>query len=72
MLVPAALPFPDIDPSRALRVIEQRYPATQCSPAQRAVLAALRAAVEARDFDSGLDRAQGLFDELVSDRTIEP
>lgn len=65
-------PFPDADPSRALRSIGERYPAAQCSPAQRALLAALRAAVEAPDFDSGLDRAQGLFDELGSDRATEP
>ena len=63
-------PFPDIDPSRALREIELRYPAAQCSPAQRALLAALRAAVDSRDFQCGLDRAQALFDELVSDRAI--
>ena len=61
-------PFPDSDPSLALRAVERRYPEEQRTAAQQALLAALRAAVEAREFQSGLDRAQALFDELVSGR----
>lgn len=58
-------PFPDADPRAALDEVAARYDRNELSPAQRALLAALRAAVEARDFQAGLDRAQVLFDELV-------
>ena len=57
--------FPEADPLAALRRVEDRYTGRELSPAQRALLAALRAAVEATDFQAGLDRAQVLFDELV-------
>lgn len=57
-------PFPDADPRAALRaVIGRRAPAH--SAAQHALIAALQAAVDAPDFQTGLDRAQVLFDELV-------
>jgi enoyl-CoA hydratase len=58
-------PFPDVDPIAALDSVERRYPGTERTPAQRALLAAMRAAVTASDFDAGLERAQELFDELV-------
>lgn len=61
-------PWPDPDPARALRAVLQRYPVDACTPAQRAVLQALRAAVEAPDFQSGLDRAQQIFDEHGGNR----
>lgn len=59
-------PFPDPDPRAALTGIAARYPVEQRSPAQQALLAALRGAVEAPDFQAGLERAQVLFDELVN------
>ena len=58
-------PFPDQDPLAALRAVEARYPEANRSPAQCALLAALHAAVEAPDFQAGLDRSQVLFDGLV-------
>jgi enoyl-CoA hydratase len=58
-------PFPDRDPRTALQEVLLRYPHENCSPAQQAVLSALRAAVESEDFQSGLDRAQVFFDGLV-------
>jgi 3-hydroxyacyl-CoA dehydrogenase len=59
-------PFPDADPHGALLALDESWPCDQRSAAQRALIAALHAAVEASDFQSGLDRAQQLFDELVS------
>jgi enoyl-CoA hydratase len=59
-------PFPDHEPTGALREVFAQHPQENCSASQRAVLAALQAAVESEDFQAGLDRAQELFDELVS------
>ena len=59
-------PFPDADPKAALRAaIERHAPARTFSAAQQSLLAALQAAIDAPDFQAGLDRAQVLFDELV-------
>jgi 3-hydroxyacyl-CoA dehydrogenase len=58
-------PFPDPDPVAALEDVERANPAAGRSPAQQALLDAVRAAVDSPDFQSGLDRAQQLFDELV-------
>lgn len=61
-------PFPDPDPRATLARILQRYPAATCSPPQRAALEAITAAVQAPDFQSGLDQAQLLFDALGGNR----
>ncbi len=58
-------PLPDADPLAALRSVEARMTGDALSPAHRALLAALHAAVESPDFQAGLDRAQVLFDQLV-------
>lgn len=59
-------PFPDADPRASLRQVLRQHPAETCTAPQRAALEALQAAVEAVDFQAGLDRAQVLFDELVA------
>lgn len=58
-------PIPDADPSGAMRDVVARYATEAANPAQRALLAALQAAVDAPDFQTGLDRAQVLFDALT-------
>ena len=58
-------PFPDRDQRGALREVSRALSAGEVLAAQRALLSALRAAVESEDFQAGLDRAQELFDELV-------
>jgi 3-hydroxyacyl-CoA dehydrogenase len=61
-------PFPDPDPHFALRRVLQRHPQSSCTAAQWAVLQALSAAVESSDFETGLERAQVLFDALGGNR----
>jgi enoyl-CoA hydratase len=61
-------PFPDPDPRSALRSVLQRHPQSSCTASQWALLQALSAAVEAPDFQRGLDRAQDLFDALGGNR----
>lgn len=61
-------PWPEAEPAQALQAVLRSHPVAACTPAQRAVLQALRAAVEAHDFQAGLDRAQQIFDELGGTR----
>jgi hypothetical protein len=65
-----ALPGPD--PRAELEEIDRRFPFANCTKSQRAALAALRAAVDGPDFQTGLDRAQVLFDELTAEPTGDP
>jgi 3-hydroxyacyl-CoA dehydrogenase len=58
-------PFLDADPSGAIRDVAARYVTDASPPAQRALLAALQAAIDAPDFQSGLDRAHVIFDALT-------
>lgn len=61
-------PWPDADPPQALQhLLATRQPDAD-TPAVRVALAALAAAVQAPDFQAGLDRAQALFDELGGSR----
>lgn len=57
-------PIPDAEPHEVLRRIRRSRLESRLTDAQLSVLAALSAAVESVDFQSGLDRAQQLFDEL--------
>ena len=66
-----ARPIPG-DSAAELKLVLERHAGVALSPAQRAVLQAVRAAVEAPDFQSGLDRAQSLFDELGGTRRPSP
>jgi 3-hydroxyacyl-CoA dehydrogenase len=59
-------PIPDRDPRTELKRLRGLYRPAECTEAQRALLAALAVAVESADFQSGLDRAQQLFDALNS------
>ncbi len=61
-------PWRETDPRDEMRSIRAKHPDSSCSPAQRALLEALEAAVEAADFEAGLERAQKLFDELGGNR----
>jgi 3-hydroxyacyl-CoA dehydrogenase len=60
------------DPVAELRAVIERCPEETLSPAQSALLRAVRAALEAASFQSGLDRAQALFDELGGTRRPSP
>jgi enoyl-CoA hydratase len=62
-------PLPGADPRAEFAAIERRFPSAGCTAAQRAALAALRAAVEGPDFQAGLEHAQRLFDELAAEPT---
>ncbi len=61
-------PFPDRDPRAELQRVLQRYPQASRTAPQVALVAAFTAAIEAPDFQSGLDRAQDLFDALGGNR----
>lgn len=58
------LPFADSEPLDALTAACACYVETSLTPVQRALLAAVRAAVESADFDAGLAAAQCIFDDL--------
>jgi enoyl-CoA hydratase len=66
-----ARPIPG-DPAAELQLVLERYEGKTLSPAQQALLQAVRAAVEATSFQSGLDQAQVLFDELGGTRRASP
>ena len=60
------------DPIAELRRVLERHSGDALSPAARALLRAVSAAVEAPNFQAGLDRAQALFDELGGTRRPSP
>jgi 3-hydroxyacyl-CoA dehydrogenase len=66
-----ARPITD-DPVAELQSLLERHAEKELTPAQKALLQALRAAVEAASFQAGLARAQALFDELGGTRRPSP
>jgi enoyl-CoA hydratase len=66
-----ARPVPG-NPVGELQSVIERLAGERLSPAQQALLQAVRAAVEATSFQAGLDRAQALFDELGGTRRPSP
>jgi enoyl-CoA hydratase len=55
-----------------LQDVLERHSGETLTPAQRALLQAVSAAVRATSFQAGLDRAQALFDELGGTRRTSP
>lgn len=66
-----ARPIPG-DPVAELQSVLERHAGDALSPAQQALLQAVRAAVDISSFQAGLDRAQQLFDELGGTRRPSP
>jgi len=64
--------LPDSDAASELQHVLQDYPLAERTPAQRALIAAVTAAIEAPDFQTGLDQAQQLFDTLGGHRHTLP